>query len=262
MHSVFLVIGLILVADTVFAMKMSNLNVGVVLPAILGVPLILYGMCGLYAPQVLQDPRIAVLIAVGAAGYLLTLTLLLGCIALTAFYALRAKKTKKIPPDIVAVLGAGLRGDRPSRLLRWRLQAAMRAAQEYGIPILAIGGKGRQESAPEAESMRKYLLEQGFPEEKIFCETKSRNTFENMRYAKQVAAPLFPEGCRLLIVTNDFHCFRTAQIAKEFFREVEMLPVRSTWYMRLNFYLRETLSILNYYRLKLFSKQDKYPANG
>jgi uncharacterized SAM-binding protein YcdF (DUF218 family) len=246
----FLALGLFLIADTLFAMGMSNLNAGVVLPAVLGLPLVLYALLGLCAPMVLGIPFMRLLAIVGAAGYGTVALLLSTCVLVTGAYALTRKSTE---PDVVLVPGAGLRGDRPSRILRHRLDAAVNAARRYGVSILVTGGKGRQESVTEAVSMRRYLLEQGFPEDRILFKEQAKNTYENLKYSAEVLRPLFPHGCRVLVVTSDFHCFRSALIAKKFFKEVSVLPVLSAWYMWLNFYLRETLSLLNYCLRELFS---------
>lgn len=225
---------------------------GVVMPALLGFPLLLYALCGLYAPGILENPVSRVVVAVGAAGYLFGALLFICCVAITVFYALRAKRQERAAPDVVIVLGAGLRDGRPSRILRCRLRAAMDAALRYGVAILVTGGKGKRESITEAESMRRYLIAEGFPKDKILYKEQARNTLENLKFSEEVLRPLFPEGCRVLIATSDFHCFRSAQLAKKLFQEVSMLPVPSAWYMWLNFYLRETLSMINYYWLEFF----------
>lgn len=110
----------ILIADMLFAARMSNLNLGVLLPALLGIPLVCYGYIGLFAPQILELRLIRVLVCLGSICYLLVLIALFGCIVCTKLYAARCKNART---DAVIVLGAGLRKNRPSRLLRMRLNA-------------------------------------------------------------------------------------------------------------------------------------------
>ena len=251
MQYVWLILGVLLVADTLFAAKLSNLNLGVLLPALLGIPLICYGGIGLAAPQILQMRWARIAACTAAACYLLILAALLGCIFCTALYAMRCKNAKA---DAVIVLGAGLRKNRPSRLLRMRLNAAIRAAQKDGLPILVTGGKGRQEQISEAEAMQGYLLGQGVSPQSILVENKARNTYDNLKFSQQILLERFTYLPSVLIVTSDFHCFRSAQIAKKFFREYALWPVASAWYMKLNFYLREMLSIANYCCRELFQK--------
>lgn len=246
-----LILGGILIADMLFAARMSNLNLGVLLPALLGIPLVCYGYIGLFAPQILELRLIRVLVCLGSICYLLVLIALFGCIVCTKLYAARCKNART---DAVIVLGAGLRKNRPSRLLRMRLNAAIDAAQKGGLPILVTGGKGRQEESSEAEAMQRYLLEQGVSPQAILIENKARNTFENLKFSQQILLEKFSFLPSVIIVTSDFHCFRSAQIAKRFFKEYALRPVASAWYMKLNFYLREMLSIANYYRKQLFQK--------
>lgn len=251
MQYFWLILGILLIADTLFAAKMSNLNLGVLLPAFLGIPLVCYGCLGLFAPQTLELPGVRIAVCTASVCYLLVLASLLGCIFCTALYARRCKSAKA---DAVIVLGAGLRRNRPSRLLRMRLNAAIRAAQKERLPILVTGGKGRQEELSEAEAMRRYLLEQGVLPQSILVEDRARNTYENLKFSQQILLEKFSFLPSVLIVTSDFHCFRSAQIAKKFFKEYALWPVESAWYMKLNFYLREMLSIANYYRCELFQK--------
>ncbi len=63
---------------------------------------------------------------------------------------------------VVIVLGAGLRKDRPSLLLRYRLDKAY----EYTVAhpdalVITTGGQGRDEWVPEGQAMRNYLIETG-----------------------------------------------------------------------------------------------------
>lgn len=80
---------------------------------------------------------------------------LLGFVAFSG-YANPATGQEKV----VIVLGAGLRKDRPSLLLRYRLDKAY----EYAVAhpdalVITTGGQGRDEWVPEGQAMRNYLIE-------------------------------------------------------------------------------------------------------
>ena len=82
---------------------------------------------------------------------------LLGFVAFSG-YANPATGQEKV----VIVLGAGLRKDRPSLLLRYRLDKAY----EYAVAhpdalVITTGGQGRDEWVPEGQAMRNYLIEKG-----------------------------------------------------------------------------------------------------
>ncbi len=50
-------------------------------------------------------------------------------------------------------------------------------------PIFVLsGGKGADECISEAECMRRYLIEQGIPEELMLLEDKSADTAENTSF--------------------------------------------------------------------------------
>ena len=111
MHFFWLALGLLLIVDTLFALRMSNFNLGVVLPAVLGAPLCCYGILLWFAPQALLLPVVKTILTIFTVGYLCVLLGLLFCVIVTVCYALSCKSAAA---DVVIVLGAGLRGDRPS----------------------------------------------------------------------------------------------------------------------------------------------------
>jgi uncharacterized SAM-binding protein YcdF (DUF218 family) len=122
--------------------------------------------------------------------------------------------------DFVVVLGAGLMGGRRvSPLLASRLERARSVYESLdaqGAPILIVsGGKGSDERLSEAEAMADYLVESGFPADRILKEDQSRTTEENLLYSAALMRETRPEGYRCVVVTNDFHSFRAALIARD-----------------------------------------------
>ena len=66
--------------------------------------------------------------------------------------------------QVMIVLGAGLRKDKPSMLLRYRLDKAYEYAAEHpDLLIVTSGGQGRDEWIPEGQAMRDYLIEKACP---------------------------------------------------------------------------------------------------
>jgi len=72
---------------------------------------------------------------------------------------------------------------------------------------------------PEAETAQRFFAAMGIAPERILLDPRSRNTYENAVYAREIAKPA--EGARWLIVTSAFHmpravgCFRKAGFAVE-----------------------------------------------
>ena len=75
-------------------------------------------------------------------------------------------------------------GFRPVNLLGLALAfARAQLAETRKEPIFVLsGGKGADECISEAECMRRYLIEQGIPEELMLLEDKSADTAENTSF--------------------------------------------------------------------------------
>ncbi|WP_318208036.1 MULTISPECIES: YdcF family protein [unclassified Streptomyces] len=125
--------------------------------------------------------------------------------------------------DYVVVLGSGLIGGRrvppllASRLDRGREVHETLAAYERrdgGAPVLVVsGGQGPDEEVPESHAMADYLVERGFPPGALLREDRSRTTEENMIFSKELMERDRP-GSSCVIVTNNFHAFRAAILAR------------------------------------------------
>ena len=130
---------------------------------------------------------------------------LLGFVAFSG-YANPATGQEKV----VIVLGAGLRKDRPSLLLRYRLDKAY----EYAVAhpdalVITTGGQGRDEWVPEGQAMRNYLIEKGLDSQRVLAECKSTSTEENFLFAKEILVQQgFSAQEPVVYVTNAFHCYR------------------------------------------------------
>ena len=122
--------------------------------------------------------------------------------------------------DFVVVLGAGLiGGQRVSPLLASRLDRGRSVYESLDVangPMLIVsGGKGSDERLSEAEAMADYLVERGFPADRILKEDQSRTTEENLLYSSALMREARPQGYRCVVVTNDFHSYRAALIARD-----------------------------------------------
>lgn len=148
--------------------------------------------------------------------------------------------------DAVVVLGAGIRGDKVSYALKYRLDKAI----EYHIKnphalIVVSGGQGVQESVTEAYAMEKYLISNGVDKECIIKEEKATSTNENMRFSKAILDEIFHKDYKITVITNNFHIYRGVMIAHdEGFRNVSHMGCRTTFYDAIPSYLRETLAVL------------------
>lgn len=114
----------------------------------------------------------------------------------------------------VIVLGCRVKGDRPTLMLKRRLDSAY----EYlsGNPdtfVIVSGGKGNDEIMSEAECMRDYLCEKGISSDRIIMEDKSSSTYENLEFSKSIIEE--NNLCSdIVIVTDGYHQLRAEMIAK------------------------------------------------
>ncbi|MFD0367253.1 YdcF family protein [Streptomyces sp. NPDC127114] len=125
--------------------------------------------------------------------------------------------------DYVVVLGSGLVGGRrvppllASRLERGRQvyeTLAERREVDRTPVLITSGGQGPDEEVPESHAMADYLVERGFPADRIVREDRSRTTEENMLFSHALMEAERP-GSECVIVTNNFHAFRAALMARK-----------------------------------------------
>lgn len=116
--------------------------------------------------------------------------------------------------DAVIVLGAGLRGEEPSKALRFRLDTAYEYAMKNPTAIIVVsGGQGKNELVAESTAMKRYLVKKGVAEERIIEEDQSTSTKENMIFSKAILDEKLGTSYRTAIITNDFHVLRAETMA-------------------------------------------------
>ncbi len=154
--------------------------------------------------------------------------------------------TTKKPQEsaTLVVLGAGLRGDRPSRILRGRLNVTIEYLEENPDAVCVVsGGQGADEPCTEAEVMRRYLLDAGIAEDRIFVEDRSTSTFENIQFTKQVIADNGLSDT-IAIVTQEFHQYRAQQFARQAgFTEVSALTAHTEFVFFAGYWIRDFAGI-------------------
>ncbi len=118
--------------------------------------------------------------------------------------------------DAVIVLGAGIHGESLSITLKNRLDAAAAYYEKNPDAVIVVsGGQGPQEAITEALAMKRYLLEQGIPFEKIIEEGRSTSTAENFRFSKEILDSYFyNQDYSTVFVTDDFHIYRAEMTAE------------------------------------------------
>ena len=115
--------------------------------------------------------------------------------------------------DYLIVLGAQVREDGPSAVLKYRLDAAIDYLKENESTLCIVtGGKGENEPLTEGEGMKQYLIKQGIDPSRIIVEDQALNTVQNIQFSKLLMAS--PDASTAL-VTSNFHVTRAAALARK-----------------------------------------------
>ena len=144
-------------------------------------------------------------VAIGVVGFLV-----LQCLIFSG------SRTEDADADCLIILGAGLYGEYPSRILVSRLETAIEyLGARDGVPIIVSGGQGPGETITEAEAMSRYLIRRGVDENQIHKEENSTSTWENLAFSLDLLTTMGLDGENptIAIVTNDFHLYRAKHIA-------------------------------------------------
>ena len=246
-----ILIGMLLVADTLFVLQKVNFNAGVIMPAILGLPLLIWG---LFFPSLQRLSGHALvsmlqwLLVIGYGLFILTFGWILVQIV--------SAEHRPLLPDtadtaVLLVLGASLYGSQVSRTLALRLDAALSILRARpDLPVIVSGGQGPGEAVPEAAAMERYLIDRGIRQTRIFVEDRSINTTENFSRS----LPLIRQATRqndplIVVVTSGFHLYRALLIAGRQGFRASGISAPNLWYLVPNNLLREYLAIFKYHLL-------------
>lgn len=154
--------------------------------------------------------------------------LILGYYLLTAILIYSYSKTDQTQKaDAAIVLGTAVWGDEPSPVFRERIRHSIWLYQNNYVDYLIFtGGKGEGQKHAEAEVAKKYAVEKGIPEDKIFMENQSRITDENLLFSKPI---LKNENFKkVLLVSDPLHMKRAMEMAENHQIEAFSSPTTST----------------------------------
>lgn len=235
---ILVLLGVFLSLDAIILVLISNVHIGLIITLVLGVLFILYGAL----PERYTD-KISPLLK----------RLFWGCIAIAVlmcgFVMLYGVSDDALyNEDAIIVLGCGIHGDRISVNLKHRLDAALEyCGKNRDALIVVSGGQGWQEDITEAEAMERYLLSQGFEQNRIIKEERSTNTYENFKYSKELLEEHLGAEFKVAYSTNEYHIFRAGRLARlNGFDEVTHVHANTQWFSVIPVCFRECLGIMKF----------------
>ena len=245
LRAAFIIVGGLLTLDTLLVYTRSSLTFGLVMPAIIGFPLL---VIGLFMPLFLKLCRSSRGFRIIAFMASLTYALFGVLFAVTTALILAHSTLPAGGADAVIVLGGGIRGSTPTLTLKYRLDAAVDYIEgDPGALVIVSGGMGADERFTEAYVMKNYLIAAGVDPERIIEEDRSLSTAENFEFSRGIISERLGENAKVVFVTTRFHVFRSELTAKKLGLEAEGVPARGVWYLTLNDYLRECAALTLYF---------------
>lgn len=151
--------------------------------------------------------------------------------------------------EYVIVLGAGLKGDEPSVSLSSRLQKASEYLnQNQNTKVVVSGGQGEDETISEAEAMKRYLISNGIAEARIIEENKATSTRENLMFSEEILEAFHvSRDNRTIVITSDYHAFRTRMIAESIGLNAAVLPSKTPLGVYISGCIREYFAVIDTY---------------
>lgn len=141
------------------------------------------------------------------------------------------------------VLGCQVRGDRPSRMLARRLDAAYLYACSHPDALIVVsGGQGTGEQYSESFVMKRYLAERGLDPERVIEENAAKNTGENIRFSAAILRKK-QAGDSAVLITDGFHQLRAWYFAGREGLRTRALSSRPPLGMTVIFGVREWMAL-------------------
>ncbi len=145
----------------------------------------------------------------------------------------------------VVILGCKINGENPSRTLQGRLETGYEYLLENESAVVIVsGGQGWDEPVSEAYVMKKYLVQKGISEDRIYMEDNSINTDENIKFSGRIIKENnLPE--KMYIITDTFHSCRAYMFAKQNGYEANNISADIYLPLFAEYWVRDILGIIH-----------------
>lgn len=157
---------------------------------------------------------------------------------------------------VLLVLGCQVKGETPSEMLLYRIEAAYDYMSLHpDTKAVLCGGQGNGENISEAECMYRELISRGISADRLFCEDRSVDTHENVNFAAEIIREYLPNTEDVIVVTNGFHILRGKLLCESVGLNAYGVAGRmpSNPILCLNYYLREFAGVFFMYVDRIFA---------
>lgn len=240
--------GLVLLADALALMAHGMFNLGVTLPAALGLVFVAssWGHAGM-ARVLHRNARWRRLWWLGWSAFGLWLASLL---LFWTLLLLHSRQPAAVSPlQAIVVLGSATRDGQPSPTLALRLdKAAQLAALHPQALVVTSGGVDFGEKESEGAVMARYLRQRhGLAAGRLVLEERSTSTELNLAWSQPLLrARGVAADAPIAIVTSDFHTLRAGWIARRNgYEQGVTVGAATPLSIRLNAWLREYFAVLS-----------------
>ena len=252
------IVSIMLAVSNIILLRKEGRNLtnllGIILAVLLVGGILVYWRANYYATGSYEEVRRHdVFVNAYTAVYLYFESMLIGA-GVADVIAARYEPAKN--KDFIIILGCGLRPDgTPTPLLQGRCDRALKfyhdQLKETGkkAKFITSGGKGSDEVVAESTSMKNYLISQGIAAEDIIEENRSTDTFENMKYSKEIIDRINPDA-KVVFSTTKYHVFRSGLQARRNGLKAVGIGSPTKWYFWPNAAVREFVGLLTEHRGK------------
>lgn len=210
------VVGAVLLLDALVLIALGHFNVGVQVPAMLGVGALVLAWQW-PAVQAWRQARPWHSRVWHAAWGLLALWVLSVLWFWSRLFSLGMEPPQVPAVQAIVVLGSGTLNGQPRPLLAQRLDTAAELARLQPRAVIAVcGGVDWGETESEAEVMARYLQQRhGIVPERLVLEKRSTSTALNLQLSRPLLAVRgVAADAPMALVSSDFHLMRALRIAQ------------------------------------------------
>lgn len=146
--------------------------------------------------------------------FLLFVLCVLSIIMFTNFYVIVSTKSdivydySDLKADAILVLGAGINKDKPSLMLKERLDEAYVLYKSNVSDKIIVSGDHSRDGHDEVNVMKNYLIDLGVNSSDIFMDHAGFSTYDSVYRCKEIF-----EVKTVVIVTQKYHLYRALYIA-------------------------------------------------